>query len=604
MSVIRLLFGLFLSFSLLSQVARAQEPDTGHQRPNVLFIAVDDLRPSLGCYGDLVAHTPQMDRLAKQGVTFERAYCQVAVCNPSRASLMTGLRPDSLGVWTLPIHFREALPDAVTMPQWFRKFGYTAVSHGKIYHNPTPDPQSWSEPIRAAGRLAYPYPEGTRELLAEQDAALPAGDWRKGRLRGPATAAPDVADNQLIDGRHTDMALEDLDRLAQTDEPFFLAVGYIRPHLAWIAPKKYWDQIDPAKLPVITDGQVIPATPPYALSDSYELTHYMDLVDFPKPTDGIRVSEERARHLMHGYYASVAYIDAQIGRLLDRVESLGISERTIVVLWSDHGWKLGEYNGWGKMSNYEIDTRVPLIISAPGQQRPGTRSRELTELLDLFPTLCELTDLPVPDFVQGTSVAPNLADPELQQQSAAYSQYYRKSEDREYMGYAIRSDRFRYVQWRDFATGEPVAEELYDHQAGPVESQNVATSAEYASYKQQLQQKLEESHPRRELKMVPAIHSNPETGRFQTGIVFRNQLNIEARIYPITPQGRRGRARRLQPGEELRIPARIGGVFVVESQDGRLHQIHSPSFPAQPIVLKLPTEAAASAADQESDGEQ
>lgn len=591
MFLLRLLFGLLVASGCCGGLIHAQESEENGKRPNVLFIAVDDLRPSMGCYGDTAARTPQMDRLARHGVTFDRAYCQVAVCNPSRASLMTGLRPDSLGVWTLPIHFREARPDAVTLPQWFRQFGYTAVSHGKIFHNPTPDPQSWSEPIRPAGPLAYPYPAGTRELLAEQDGKLPEEDWRKGKLRGPATAAPDVEDNQLIDGRRTDMALEDLERLAKADQPFFLAVGYIRPHLAWIAPKKYWDQIDPATLPVVTDGNVIPDTPPYALSNSYELTHYMDLVDFPEPTDERRIREEQARHLMHGYYASVAYIDAQIGRLLDRIESLGISDQTVVVLWSDHGWKLGEYNGWGKMSNYEIDTRVPLIISAPGKQVEGARSQELTELLDLFPTLCELTNIPVPEFVQGTSLAPNLANPDLQRQSAAYSQYYRKWEESEYMGYAIRSDRFRYVQWRDFGTGEPVAEELYDHQAWPAESLNVAEDPDYVSYKEQLRQQLEDSHPRRELKMVPAVHSNPESGRFRSKIVFRNELSCEARIYPITAQGRRGRARRLQPDKELEIPARIGGVYVVESQDGRLHQIHSPSFPARPIVLELPPES-------------
>ena len=212
--------------------------------PNILFIAVDDLRPSIGCYGDPHAVTPNIDRLAARGVRFDNAHCQVAVCNPSRASLMTGLRPDTLGVWTLPIHFREARPDAVTLPQWLRKFGYTAVSHGKIFHNPTPDPQSWSEPIRPSPRLKNAYPAGTPARIKEAQKALPANDWRQNNLRGPSTAAPDVDDNQLIDGARTDMAIEDLKRLAPQDEPFFLAMGYIRPHLAWIAPKKYWDMHD------------------------------------------------------------------------------------------------------------------------------------------------------------------------------------------------------------------------------------------------------------------------------------------------------------------------------------------------------------------------
>lgn len=559
------------------------------QRPNILFIAIDDLRPSIGCYGDAVAHTPNIDRLAANGVQFVNAHCQVAVCNPSRASLMTGLRPDSLGVWTLPIHFREAKPDAVTLPQWLRKFGYTAVSHGKIYHNPTPDPQSWSEAIRPAGKLAYPYPKGTRERVAEVEAGLPDGDWRENNLRGPATAAPDVEDNELIDGRRTDMALEDLDRLSQQSEPFFLAVGFIRPHLAWIAPKKYWDKIDPATLPVKTDGEVTPDTPPYALSTSYELTHYMDLVDFPKPTDARRVSPEQARHLMHAYYASVAYIDAQIGRLMDRVEKLGISDNTIVILWSDHGWKLGEFNGWGKMSNYEIDTRVPLLVSAPGKQLAGSQSVEMAELVDLFPTICDLVDVPKPEFLEGESLAANLKDPSLVAQEAAYSQYYRRWEGEEYIGYAMRTPDFRYVQWRLFSNGELQAEELYDHRNDSAETRNLAHLPEHVDTLINLRTRLDETHPPKALNMVPVIHSRSlEEGNYPAGIRFENRMEVPVEVYPINPAGRRGRVRRIAPGGTVGLRSRIGAVFVVESKDGKLYQIHSPAVPRNEVILQLP----------------
>ncbi|MEZ6096553.1 MAG: sulfatase [Pirellulaceae bacterium] len=570
------------------QEAVAQD-DRGpmERRPNFLFIAVDDLRPSIGCYGDKAAVTPNLDRLAASGVLFERAYCQVAVCNPSRASLMTGLRPDTLGVWTLPIHFREAKPDAVTLPQWLRQFGYTAVSHGKIFHNPTPDPQSWSEAIRPAGTLPNAYPPGTRKKIAEAQEQLPDDDWRKDNLRGPITAAPVLEDNELIDGRRTDMALEDLDRLSKKEEPFFLAVGYIRPHLAWIAPKRYWDMVDPATLPVITDQHVTPNTPPYALSDSYELTHYMDQINFPKPSDEKRVSEADARHLMHGYYASVAYIDAQIGRLLDRVEALGLSENTVIVLWSDHGWKLGEFNGWGKMSNYEIDTRVPLIISAPGRQVTGARSSELAELVDLFPTICDLANVETPDFVEGQSLAANLLHPELQQQDAAYSQYYRRHEGEEYMGYAIRTGHYRYVQWRQFVTGEVTAEELYDHDADPGEHVNAANDAAHSTSLDLLRTQLNDSHPAHPLVMVPAIHSNPDGGRFRTSLVLRNQMECDIEVRPINAQGRRGRMRKIEPGKQLRIPARIGGVYVAESVDGTLSRILSPSYPPVPVSLSV-----------------
>lgn len=558
-------------------------PD-GDKRPNVLFIAVDDLRPSIGCYGDEHAITPSIDRLAARGVKFENAHCQVAVCNPSRASLMTGLRPDKLGVWTLPIHFREAMPDAITMPQWFRQYGYAAVSHGKIFHNPTPDPQSWSEPIRQSPRLGSAYPEGTPERIKNVERELPKGDWRKNNLRGPSTASPDVDDNRLIDGARTDMAIEDLHRLAKQEEPFFLAMGYIRPHLAWIAPKKYWDLHDPEKLPVLTDGHVTPNTPPYALSTSYEMTHYVDLVDFPKPWDEAKVSDETARHLMHAYYACVSYIDAQIGRLLDAVDEAGVADNTIVVLWSDHGWKLGEFGGWGKMTNYEIDTRVPLIISAPGLHTAGQDSAELAELLDLFPTLCELTGILVPEFVDGTSLVPNLKDTNVLVKAAAYSQYYRKHEAEQFMGYAVRTKDHRLVEWRDFETGQVTARELYDHRTNHSEDENIADSAPQEIV-DSLTKLLLKSHPRIGLVMTPPVHSNPNQPRWRTDISFSNTSETNVMVYPITPKGRRGKAKTLESGDTITINARIGGVYVVESQDGTIHEIHSPSFPTRTIVI-------------------
>lgn len=554
------------------------------RRPNVLFIAVDDLRPSLGCYGDTQAITPHIDRLASRGVTFDRAYCQVAVCNPSRASLMTGLRPDTLGVWTLPIHFREAMPDAITMPQWFRRFGYRAVSHGKIFHNPTPDPQSWSEPIRKLPRLPPQYPEGIQQQIRDAQAMLPEDDWRKNNLRGPSTGAPDLPDEKLLDGARTNLAIEDLQRLGRGDEPFFLAMGYIRPHLAWIAPQKYWDLHDPAKLAVLTDGKATSHTPPYALSNSYELTHYVDLIDFPKPWDTERITEERARHLMHAYYACTTYIDAQIGRLLDVLAEEGLEDNTIVVLWSDHGWKLGEFNGWGKMTNYEIDTRVPLIIAAPGLPTAGQHSNELAELLDLFPTLCDLAKIDTPEFVEGTSLFPNLKDTSVRVKDAAYSQYYRKFEGKEYMGYAIRTDEYRFIEWRDFPTGQVTAHELYDHRHDPAETVNLAETAPQEVV-DQLTATLLVSHPRANLTMTPAVHSNPNRGRWKADITFCNEAGTEVMIYPITPAGHRGKAKTLLPGQEITISARIGGVYVVESRDGTISEIHSPSFPSRTVAL-------------------
>ncbi len=576
---------LLIGILLAGNTVLAAEETAHAEHPNVLFIAVDDLRPSIGCYGDPHAITPNLDRLAKRGVRFTRAYCQVAVCNPSRASLLTGQRPDQLGVWTLPIHFREAQPDAVTLPQWFRKFGYTAISHGKIFHNPTPDPQSWSEPIRPGPALKSPYPEGTAEQIRAVQKTLPATDWRKNNLRGPSSAAPDVDDNELLDGARTQMAIEDLRRLGKRGQPFFLAMGYIRPHLPWIAPKKYWDLFDPAKLPVISDGHVTPNTPAYALSNSYELTHYVDLIDFPKPWDEKRIDEKLARRLMHAYYASASYVDALLGQLLDALDEEGLAENTIIVLWSDHGWKLGEFHGWGKMTNYEIDTRVPLIIAAPGLKTRGQASDELAELVDLFPTLCDLAGIDIPDFAQGSSLLPNLKDVGVKVNDAAFSQYYRNWEGKEYMGYAIRTDSHRFVEWREFETGRPTARELYDHRENHAETKNIAESAP-SELLDRLTAQLLKSHPRRELRMTPAVHSNPNPGRWPADISFANKTQTVALIYPITPQGRRGREFELQPGKKITIKARIGGVFVVESRDGTIHQIHSPSFPPRTVVLE------------------
>lgn len=556
------------------------------EKPNILFIAVDDLRPTLGCYGDELAVTPNMDRLAAKGVQFNRAYCQVAVCNPSRASLMTGLRPDTLGVWTLPIHFREAKPDAVTLPQWLRKSGYTAVSHGKIYHNPTPDPQSWSEPIRDLPKLPYYYPDGTKELVRKTQQQLPQNDWRKNNLRGPSTAAPDLPDSDVLDGARTDMCIEDLKRLGNSSQPFFLAMGYIRPHLSFVAPKKYWDMYAPDELPVLSGQELPKDSPPYAMHNNSELSHYVDLINIPKPWDKDTLPEPKMRQLIHGYYACVSYVDAQIGRLLQTLDEEGLRENTIVVLWSDHGWKLGESRGWGKMTNYEIDARVPLIISAPGIKTAGQTSDSLVELLDLYPTLCEMSGVEIPEFAEGKSLVPILRDTSANVHQAAVSQYYRKHEGQQYMGYSLRTDKYRYIEWRDFATGEMADQELYDHSTSELETTSIAKTVP-SEVLTKLSILLKSTHPQRKLVMTPAIHTSP-TGsvRLSVKFSFRNETDTEILVYPITPDGRRNRAKRLAPKETETFNARLGGAYVVEGVDGTIHQIHSPSWPAQPVVIQ------------------
>ncbi|MEM9364971.1 MAG: sulfatase [Planctomycetota bacterium] len=561
-------------------------------RPNILFIAVDDLRPNLGCYGDTLATTPHIDRLAGRGVCFRRAYCQVAVCNPSRASLMTGLRPDTLGVWTLPIHFREAKPDAITLPQWFRRFGYTAVSHGKIYHNPTPDPQSWSEPIRKLPSLPAFYPNGTRDLVQNAMAQLPRRDWRKNNIRGPATAAPDLPDNQLLDGARTDMCIEDLRRLGKSNQPFFLAMGFIRPHLSFVAPKKYWDLYDANQFEVLTKQPIRSGVPQYALHNNSELSHYVDMIDVPPPWAEDELDQDRARRLIHGYHACVSYVDAQIGRLLDALDEEGLDGNTIVVLWSDHGYKLGEYRGWGKMTNYEIDTRVPLVISAPQYvETAGECTDALAALLDLFPTLCDLSGLEMPSFVEGKSLVPVLRDPGTAVRDAAVSQYYRRLSDREVMGYALRTDTYRYVEWREFATGDVIERELYEHDLNPepvlgdAEDRNLVDAAS-PDLVDELSSLLNETHPPRRLVMTPAVHTSPSgAGRWPVKLTFRNESRGLITAYPILPTGQRNRGRSIKPGEAHTFQARLGGVYVIESVDGSIHEIHSPRWPERTVVI-------------------
>jgi len=347
---------------------------------------------------------------------------------------------------------------------------------------------------------------------------------------------------------------------------------------------------DPEKLPVLKNQSPNKNTPKYALHNNSELTHYVDLVDFPNPWIGDPVSEEKARHLVHGYYACVSYVDAQIGRLLAALQEEGLSDNTIVVLWSDHGWKLGEYRGWGKMTNYEIDARVPLIISAPGMKSgelptAGKQTEQLAELLDLFPTLCDLTGIETPDFVDGKSLVPIMKDSEAGVHEAAVSQYYRKSDGSEYMGYAIRTMSHRLVEWREFSTGQVTARELYDHQKGHSETENIIDSAPKELI-EEITERLLAHHPRKGLVMTPAVHSKPSPDRLRASISFLNEMEVEITVNTINQAGRRSKRRKLSPGKKIKINASTGSVFVIESADGKVHKIHSPSIPERTVSVR------------------
>ena len=421
-----------------SQVVKA-EP---RQRPNVLFISVDDLRPALGCYGDPLAKTPHIDRFAGSGRPFLAAYCQQAVCGPSRTSLLTGRLPDNNRVWHNRQRFRLHEPDTVTLPQLFMNAGYRAESYGKVFsgNSQEEDPESWSAPavLKAPGWRNY----------ARQSAS---GDGK-----GTATEAADVDDEAYADGKLATLAIEALERLHE--KPFFLAVGFFKPHLPFNAPQKYWDLHDPAAFGT-ADTERTAGAAADAYPDHRELGGYAGM-----PRDE-RVPTDEARRLRQGYYACVSYVDAQVGRLLAALDRLGLADNTIVVLWGDHGYSLGEADHWCKATNFERDTRVPLVIRMPGMPAPGEPTSALVEHVDIYPTLAELAGLEAPAEIDGLSMGSILRDPSAPGRSFALSQYARpwKPQAPRAMGYSLRSPTHRYTRWVNWASKQVLAEELYEY---------------------------------------------------------------------------------------------------------------------------------------------
>ena len=437
---------------------------------NVLFIGVDDLRCQLGCFGDSYAKTPNIDKLAEEGLLFNRAYCQQAVCSPSRASFMTGLRPNTTKVWDLETHFRKALPDAITLPQYFKQQGYHTQSVGKIYHDPAwaQDAPSWSVPET----FAVTETKGKYVLKIH----LPAtGSWKTAATENVA-----VADEAYIDGQVSKAAIEILAEIK--DKPFFLAVGFRRPHLPFSAPEKYWNLYERETLPLPKNPSKPAHVPELAMHNSTELRTYNDIPDSGP------LSEEKIRELIHGYYASTSYVDVQIGKIINELDRLGLREETIIVLWSDHGYHLGERDLWCKTSNFELDTRVPLIIAYPDQVKKGVQTNALVELVDLYPTLADLAGLSVPQGLEGTSLKPLFSSPGLPWKEAAFSQFPRSSPKHHspIMGYSVRTNDFRYTEWQELNSGMVVATELYDHRYDSLETENVSEVEIYSKEIQKL----------------------------------------------------------------------------------------------------------------------
>lgn len=498
-----------------------------HERPNVLFIVVDDLRPELGCYGAAHVQSPNIDRLAKESTLFRRAYCQQAVCNPSRTSFMTGRRPDSIGVTGNHVHFRDRHPDVITIPQHFKSHGYHSQSIGKIYHGVFPDgasktiwdtmgdPASWSIPTTRFGPRYYFTEEGIEQAkqayVSMYQPTNPAtDDWTQKLVFGPMTEAPAVDDDVLYDGKVADAAIEALEQFAEAaEQPFFLGVGFIKPHSPFVAPKKYFGLYDPAEIELSQQVDLPRNAPDMAGHSSGEVRRYTD-----QPKRGA-FTEENQRRLKHAYYACISFIDAQIGRVLRKLKDEGLADNTIVVLVGDHGWHLGEHGLWGKTTNFELDTRVPLIVRTPAANDLARATDALTELVDLFPTLCELAELPHPDHLDGVSFVPVLNDPQTQVKDVAFSQYPRGGNadlGGRVMGYSVRNDRYRYTEWIERTTSKVVARELYDHEYDPNETISVAGEPNSRQAIQELSQRLHD-----ELNLVAEEADDLQSTAIATG---------------------------------------------------------------------------------------
>jgi iduronate 2-sulfatase len=463
-----------LALPLATQFAQAAPT-----KANVLFICVDDLKPLLGCYGDKRIQSPNIDRLAKRSVLFENAYCNQAVCAPSRNALMTGVRPTALGIYDLGTNFRMSMPKAVTLPQYFKSHGYRSEGLGKIFHvghGNHEDPDSWSVPHFSGRSIAYLLPENRAKQGLTREEALFANETNVANLpRGAAYEAADVADNEYPDGKIADETIRRLKAAKDRKEPFFIAAGFLKPHLPFCAPKKYWDlyQRDSFEAPARRTSPE--GAPAYAPTSWGELRQYNDI-----PQTG-PLKDEQARTLIHGYHAAVSYVDAQIGRVLEELGRLGLTENTIIVLWGDHGWHLGDHGMWCKHTNYEEATHIPLLISAPTVVKRDARTRALAESVDLYPTVCELAGLPIPrdaQSLEGKSLVPILKSPSRESKEAVFHVYPRNRRgDGAILGRAVRTERHRLVEWKKPGAGLETAEfELYDYKTDRGETKNLASA--------------------------------------------------------------------------------------------------------------------------------
>lgn len=484
------------------------------EKKNILFIAVDDLKPLLSNYGQMQMQTPNFDRLAKMGMSFTNAHVQYAVCGPSRASVMTGTNPDRTKVWDLHTDFRESAPDLISMPEYLISQGYETTGVGKIYHKGSSaaghDGKSWSMPHQQPknydpryGDAAFEYYQNSEtkaqyETLIEEAKIKGIKQANKQRSYAfkklkPSIESADVSDEAYQDGLYTQTAIKQMAGLVATGKPWFLAVGYQKPHLPFVAPKKYWDLYDRNKINVAEFQELAKGTPQFAYHSFGELRAFSDIDN--ELSIGDKLPEAKQRELIHGYMACVSYIDAQLGKLLDELEKRNILDNTVIVLWGDHGWHLGDHTEWCKHSNFEQATRIPFMFAGPGVEK-NKKDHSPVNLVDLFPTVFELANVPQSSQTQGKSLVPLLDDNAATtiNMDYAYHQYARGKR----MGYSIRTKQYRYTEWHDnnYRTYETyndnniVGYELYDYENDPLETQNWVDDKRYATVVTNLKAKL------------------------------------------------------------------------------------------------------------------
>ena len=529
-----ILFLFVISTSVIAQKKQAT-------KPNILFIAVDDLKPLLGCYGNTLIKSPNIDRLAKLATVFNKNYCQQAICGPTRASIMTGTRPDVTKIWNLTTQMRDVNPNLVTLPQYLISQGYTTSGIGKIFHPSSAiggvDPVSWSMPYLKAKESDFPIEFGepangqyqlpetktrmTPEIIAErkkQSKDLASNDENPKSIKGPSTECMDVPDNAYQDGVNALLAKEQIIKLSKDNKPFFMAVGFSKPHLPFVSPKKYWDLYKREDMPIASFQEHSKNGPLIAYHQSGELRNYLDIPEFATlPADSLRIGLkiEKQRELIHGYYAAISYLDAQVGVLLNTLESLGTLDSTIIVLWGDHGWHLGDHDLWHKHTNFEEATRAPLIIAGPGIKAGKTSS--LTEFVDVFPTICDLAGVSIPKNLDGKSLKSLMLKNTASVKDFSISQYPRKLKkaemtklgytDSKMMGYSLRTDQYRYTIWMNNFTSKQAynesqvyASEMYDYVKDPLEKVNVVNDKNYTTTSAALKSKMIAFFKSQELK--------------------------------------------------------------------------------------------------------